>query len=87
MSLILFLQLLTLVVAVAGATGALYNAFWIQKPWREDDLRDRQKNLEDYPTQSTRSLPEDFIPENYRGYEPLDPYSKPKGYNYGGIMV
>ena len=73
-------------ILMFGAISSFLN-YRLQHNWFLVDQADRQKNLEDYPTQSTRSLPEDFIPENYRGYEPLDPYSKPKGYNYGGIMV
>lgn len=44
MELITALQILTLVVAVIGASGSIYNAFFIQRPWRKDYLEDRKND-------------------------------------------
>jgi len=49
MGLSLTIQIVTLLCAFAAATGSIYNAFFVQRPWRQDDLNDRRrKNEEEY---------------------------------------
>lgn len=35
---------LILIVSIVGATGSIYNAFFIQRPWLKMFLEDRKKD-------------------------------------------